>query len=169
MLFRSLFSAPFAVVSRGTAADNRHSVLPYPSYSSISKYFVWTIIPHKKQSGRKENAILLIQFIQKKDLHQRCRSYQSELLLRAEFFASQFSKTFCLRICCNEFLKFLKGFCFNSSRCGIASRNSLGKFEALPKRTNRYDDNEDQHDRSEERRVGKECLRLCRSRWSPYH
>ena len=25
------------------------------------------------------------------------------------------------------------------------------------------------YDRSEERRVGKECLRLCRSRWSPYH
>ena len=24
-------------------------------------------------------------------------------------------------------------------------------------------------DRSEERRVGKECFRLCRSRWSPYH
>ena len=23
--------------------------------------------------------------------------------------------------------------------------------------------------RSEERRVGKECVRLCRSRWSPYH
>ena len=23
--------------------------------------------------------------------------------------------------------------------------------------------------RSEERRFGKECLRLCRSRWSPYH
>ena len=23
--------------------------------------------------------------------------------------------------------------------------------------------------RSEERRVVKECLRLCRSRWSPYH
>jgi hypothetical protein len=23
--------------------------------------------------------------------------------------------------------------------------------------------------RSEERRVGKECTRLCRSRWSPYH
>ena len=28
---------------------------------------------------------------------------------------------------------------------------------------------EDQWKRSEERRVGKECLRLCRSRWSPYH
>jgi hypothetical protein len=25
------------------------------------------------------------------------------------------------------------------------------------------------NDRSEERRVGKECRRLCRSRWSPYH
>jgi 7-carboxy-7-deazaguanine synthase (Cx14CxxC type) len=25
------------------------------------------------------------------------------------------------------------------------------------------------HKRSEERRVGKECRRLCRSRWSPYH
>ena len=24
-------------------------------------------------------------------------------------------------------------------------------------------------ERSEERRVGKECLSLCRSRWSPYH
>jgi hypothetical protein len=27
----------------------------------------------------------------------------------------------------------------------------------------------DPDDRSEERRVGKECRRLCRSRWSPYH
>ena len=25
------------------------------------------------------------------------------------------------------------------------------------------------YDRSEERRVGKECAQLCRSRWSPYH
>ena len=27
----------------------------------------------------------------------------------------------------------------------------------------------DEAARSEERRVGKECVRLCRSRWSPYH
>src|SRR3546814_18771196 len=27
----------------------------------------------------------------------------------------------------------------------------------------------DQADRSEERRVGKECVSTCRSRWSPYH
>ena len=26
-----------------------------------------------------------------------------------------------------------------------------------------------QNDRSEERRVGKECTSWCRSRWSPYH
>src|SRR3546814_13018130 len=27
----------------------------------------------------------------------------------------------------------------------------------------------DGHQRSEERRVGKECVSTCRSRWSPYH
>ena len=27
----------------------------------------------------------------------------------------------------------------------------------------------DDEERSEERRVGKECLAVCRSRWSPYH
>src|SRR3546814_14767209 len=26
-----------------------------------------------------------------------------------------------------------------------------------------------EHDRSEERRVGKECVSTCRSRWSPYN
>ena len=27
----------------------------------------------------------------------------------------------------------------------------------------------EKYGRSEERRVGKECLHACRSRWSPYH
>src|SRR3546814_16001099 len=27
----------------------------------------------------------------------------------------------------------------------------------------------EEHQRSEERRVGKECVSTCRSRWSPYH
>ena len=27
----------------------------------------------------------------------------------------------------------------------------------------------DAGERSEERRVGKECIAVCRSRWSPYH
>src|SRR3546814_5538125 len=30
-------------------------------------------------------------------------------------------------------------------------------------------DQNTQGDRSEERRVGKECVSTCRSRWSPYH
>jgi DNA polymerase-3 subunit delta' len=32
-----------------------------------------------------------------------------------------------------------------------------------------HDDPDARDARSEERRVGKECRRLCRSRWSPYH
>src|SRR3546814_5187918 len=35
---------------------------------------------------------------------------------------------------------------------------------SLPRRWNKRSDN-----RSEERRVGKECVSTCRSRWSPYH
>src|SRR3546814_13484594 len=30
-------------------------------------------------------------------------------------------------------------------------------------------DGSDKRQRSEERRVGKECVSTCRSRWSPYH
>src|SRR3546814_7169638 len=30
-------------------------------------------------------------------------------------------------------------------------------------------DEQPQQERSEERRVGKECVSTCRSRWSPYH
>src|SRR3546814_3484575 len=36
-------------------------------------------------------------------------------------------------------------------------RHDRGRHEAAPR------------DRSEERRVGKECVSTCRSRWSPYH
>src|SRR3546814_7359932 len=36
----------------------------------------------------------------------------------------------------------------------------IGKLEAQP---------DLEHQRSEERRVGKECVSTCRSRWSPYH
>ena len=45
--------------------------------------------------------------------------------------------------------------------------NCVGEFDSLPITTPgiyKY-----VICRSEERRVGKECLRLCRSRWSPYH
>ena len=40
-------------------------------------------------------------------------------------------------------------------RAAVPSGASTGEYEAV--------------ERSEERRVGKECPSLCRSRWSPYH
>src|SRR3546814_12477198 len=44
-------------------------------------------------------------------------------------------------------------------------------FGALPPRPpyNPPAPGADQRSRSEERRVGKECVSTCRSRWSPYH
>ena len=38
---------------------------------------------------------------------------------------------------------------------------NVGRVEQLPRSGSYF--------RSEERRVGKECRALCRSRWSPYH
>jgi ribonucleoside-diphosphate reductase alpha chain len=49
--------------------------------------------------------------------------------------------------------------------CCLGSIN-LTKFIKRPFETGK---NGAEFDRSEERRVGKECRRLCRSRWSPYH
>ena len=49
---------------------------------------------------------------------------------------------------------------------------SVGKMAELAGFPSRYTSRPDvelTEARSEERRVGKECLRLCRSRWSPYH
>src|SRR3546814_9675798 len=45
----------------------------------------------------------------------------------------------------------------------VVSRSSLPKFSrSTPSSSPRAP-------RSEERRVGKECVSTCRSRWSPYH
>src|SRR3546814_16727021 len=41
--------------------------------------------------------------------------------------------------------------------------------EGLPGKANRIECGEAVRERSEERRVGKECVSTCRSRWSPYH
>src|SRR3546814_9772899 len=40
---------------------------------------------------------------------------------------------------------------------------------ALFDRADTADIGDDSCERSEERRVGKECVSTCRSRWSPYH
>src|SRR3546814_14678876 len=44
----------------------------------------------------------------------------------------------------------------------IARAGHLGPADGFCRRRNGYG-------RSEERRVGKECVSTCRSRWSPYH
>src|SRR3546814_6751469 len=44
----------------------------------------------------------------------------------------------------------------------LTQRAEIGLFYALA-------ENEEIASRSEERRVGKECVSTCRSRWSPYH
>ena len=44
---------------------------------------------------------------------------------------------------------------------GITARQLAADMDVPPSRISDI--------RSEERRVGKECARQCRSRWSPYH
>src|SRR3546814_4987263 len=58
--------------------------------------------------------------------------------------------------------------------CALPISNAPGYRSARDDRgaTNNNDGQPPQHDRinrSEERRVGKECVSTCRSRWSPYH
>ena len=47
----------------------------------------------------------------------------------------------------------------------VDARSALAIFDAAEADTLAVTERE----RSEERRVGKECSELCRSRWSPYH
>ena len=50
---------------------------------------------------------------------------------------------------------------------GVKARNDLRLFGIREELQGGRSDDDD--DRSEERRVGKECASMCRSRWSPYH
>ena len=59
-------------------------------------------------------------------------------------------------------------------RIGIVGRNGDGKSTLLKMLSGKLEPNSGRVTRrggvrSEERRVGKECALLCRSRWSPYH
>src|SRR3546814_14436593 len=67
--------------------------------------------------------------------------------------------------CCRSLLAsqaMFKGFEFNSGLAIVASLSQTIRFlnGLNPSGGGR---------RSEERRVGKECVSTCRSRWSPYH
>src|SRR3546814_14445852 len=56
---------------------------------------------------------------------------------------------------------------------GVEARDRLGGFQhqtSAPPPNEKNDRKKlDAANRSEERRVGKECVSTCRSRWSPYH
>src|SRR3546814_15337658 len=51
----------------------------------------------------------------------------------------------------------------------IATDDGLFGFDDVAQAINDKNGRRHPHIRSEERRVGKECVRTCRSRWSPYH
>ena len=50
-------------------------------------------------------------------------------------------------------------------RIGIVGPNGIGKSTFMGLLDGKFEPDA----RSEERRVGKECASMCRSRWSPYH
>src|SRR3546814_6795207 len=58
-------------------------------------------------------------------------------------------------VCSSDLGRLCRFTCFRPRTCGV-SAESMGS-PATPAK------------RSEERRVGKECVSTCRSRWSPYH
>src|SRR3546814_17177917 len=52
----------------------------------------------------------------------------------------------------------------------LPKKRMIRTFEYLPLLGDRMNDRFQRRSaRSEERRVGKECVSTCRSRWSPYH
>ena len=59
--------------------------------------------------------------------------------------------------------------CIEPQQQRIRTYNQIGQRKEAQAKTIQETMNNHRNWRSEERRVGKECLRLCRSRWSPYH
>src|SRR3546814_19208348 len=53
--------------------------------------------------------------------------------------------------------------------CCLETFVHASSYPNLPLTITRFILPDDEALRSEERRVGKECVRTCRSRWSPYH
>src|SRR3546814_1349112 len=63
-----------------------------------------------------------------------------------------------------------RGVCRASQEIRPAARESVGATPPPKEQPPRkLSGQQDRAGRSEERRVGKECVSMCRSRWSPYH
>ena len=57
----------------------------------------------------------------------------------------------------------------NATEYRNVSLSLLTESKTNPRRSFEHNSLHELAKRSEERRVGKECVSLCRSRWSPYH
>src|SRR3546814_11648172 len=63
-------------------------------------------------------------------------------------------------VCSSDLMPALKSFWYEG-----LNPKTKGEADGLLRATK----GDDRYFRSEERRVGKECVSTCRSRWSPYH
>src|SRR3546814_12944340 len=57
----------------------------------------------------------------------------------------------------------------DEERGGHRERGALGRGDDAAEDAAQDDEMQRERPRSEERRVGNECVSTCRSRWSPYH
>ena len=71
----------------------------------------------------------------------------------------------------NEFNELMGYYQIVTSELEMGDREVIEKYHGLTQIEDQFREMKGTLEtrRSEERRVGKECLRLCRSRWSPYH
>src|SRR3546814_20356795 len=60
-------------------------------------------------------------------------------------------------------------FVFKHSDCPRDGRRHGAELRGCASKAERVSHRQEATQRSEERRVGKECVSTCRSRWSPYH
>src|SRR3546814_13668341 len=63
----------------------------------------------------------------------------------------------------------VEGIPAESRRIGVDAARHADQSRKMHREEGDIEPGEDKPERSEERRVGKECVSACRSRWSPYH
>src|SRR3546814_10701125 len=71
-------------------------------------------------------------------------------------------------VCSSDLARAVRAKAAAPDRAGQAPESPSSHRRRTPRHAPVGSDTAQAH-RSEERRVGKECVRTCRSRWSPYH
>src|SRR3546814_7849668 len=72
-------------------------------------------------------------------------------------------------LCPKQHYRFLSRPRGGEAPCGAASACRIDLFDLRRERSDAFPRNRQGRSRSEERRVGKECVSTCRYRWSPSH